>query len=113
MIVNSPLSGYIQEIDIVPGEINPFDEFRKLFTIVDLSIVWVQAEIHERDLAAFQDGPDAVIRTLSEPDQTFQGRFQAFGSEVDAKTRTIPVYYEIPNTDEKLRIGLPVRVTPL
>ncbi len=110
VIVNSPLSGYIQTIDIVPGDINPFDEFRKLFTVVDLSIVWVQAEIHERDLAAFQGGPDVVVRTLSEPDQEFQGRFQAFGSEVDAKTRTIPVYYEIPNPDEKLRIGLRVRL---
>jgi cobalt-zinc-cadmium efflux system membrane fusion protein len=110
VIVNSPLSGYIQKIYIVPGDINPFDEFRKLFTVVDLSIVWVQAEIHERDLAAFQGGPDVVVRTLSEPDQEFQGRFQAFGSEVDAKTRTIPVYYEIPNPDEKLRIGLRVRL---
>ncbi len=113
VIVNSPLSGYIQEIYIVPGDINSFDEFRTLFTVVDLSVVWVQAEVHERDLAAFQGGPDAVVRSLSEPDQKFQGRFQAFGSEVDAKTRTIPVYYEIPNPDEKLKIGLRVRVTPL
>ncbi len=110
VIVNSPLSGYIQKIYIVPGDINPFDEFRKLFTVVDLSIVWVQAEIHERDLAGFQGGPDAVVSTLSEPAQEFQGRFQALGSEVDAKTRTIPVYYEIPNPDEKLRIGLRVRL---
>ncbi len=110
VIVNSTLSGYNQTSDIVPGDINPFDEFRKLFTVVDLSIVWVQAEIHERELAAFQGGPDVVVRTLSEPDQEFQGRFQAFGSEVDAKTRTIPVYYEIPNPDEKLRIGLRVRL---
>lgn len=113
VIVISPLSGYIQTIDIVPGDINSFDEFRKLFTVVDLSTVWVQAEISEKDLVVFLDSPDAVIRTLSQPDQTFQGRFRAFGSEVDAKTRTIPVYYEIRNPDEKLRIGLRVRVRPV
>ncbi len=113
VIVSSPLSGYIQNIYIVPGQIDAFGTFRKLFTVVDLSTVWVQAEISEKDLVVFRDSPDAVIRTLSKPDQTFQGRFQAFGSEVDAKTRTIPVYYEIPNPDEKLRIGLRVRVKPL
>lgn len=113
VIVNSPLSGYIQNIYIVPGQISAFGEFRKLFTVVDLSTVWVQAEISEKDLVVFLDSPDAVIRTLSEPDQTFQARFQAFGSEVDLKTRTIPVYYEIRNPDEKLRIGLRVRVRPV
>ncbi len=113
VIVNSPLSGYIQRIYIVPGQVNAFGEFRQLFTIVDLSTVWVQADISEKDLVVFLDSPDAVIRSLSEPDRTFQGRFQAFGSEVDVKTRTIPVYYEIPNPDEKLRIGLRVRVKPV
>jgi multidrug efflux pump subunit AcrA (membrane-fusion protein) len=113
VIVSSPLSGYIQGIYVVPGEVNPLDEFKKLFTVVDLSIVWVQAEIHEKDLAAFKDPPDALVSTLSDPGETFQGRFQALGSEIDLATRTLPVYYEIRNPDEKLRIGLRVRVRPV
>ena len=113
VIVNSPLAGYIQGIYIVPGEVNAFDEFRRLFTVVDLSTVWVQAEIHERDLALFKDPPDVAVSTLSDPGETFQGRFQALGSEIDLTTRTIPVYYEIRNPDEKLRIGVRVRVRPV
>ncbi len=113
VIVSSPLSGYIQNIYIVPGQIDAFGTFRKLFTVVDLSTVWVQAEISEKDLVVFRDSPDAVIRTLSKPDQTFQGRFQALGNEVDARTRTIPVYYEVSNPGEKLKIGLRVRVRPV
>jgi multidrug efflux pump subunit AcrA (membrane-fusion protein) len=113
VIVNSPFSGYIQGIHIVPGEINPLDEFRKLFTVVDLSTVWVQAEIHERDLATFKDPPDVLVSTLSDPGESFKGRFQALGSEINLTTRTLPVYYEISNPDEKLRIGLRVRVRPV
>lgn len=113
VIVKSPLSGHIQGIHIVPGEINPSDEFRKLFTVVDLSTVWVQADIHERDLAAFKDSSDVLVSTLSDPGESFQGRFEALGSEINLTTRTLPVFYEISNPDEKLRIGLRVRVRPV
>ena len=113
VMVNSPLSGYIDEVYFVPGDINPTGEFRRLFTIVDLSTVWVQAEVYEKDLGAFQDAPEALIVTQAYPGQTFRGRLQAFGSEVDPQTRTISVYYEIPNPDEKLKIGLRVRISPV
>ena len=112
-MVNSPISGYIDEIYFVPGDINPDGEFRKLFTIVDLSTVWVQAEVYEKDLSAFQNAQEALIVIQAYPDQIFRGRLQAFGSEIDPQSRTISVYYEIPNPDKKLKIGLPVRLSPI
>ena len=113
VIINSPLDGYIDEIYIVPGDINPDGEFRDLLTIVDLSTVWVQANIYEKDLAAFRDAPDALIVTEAYPDETFRGHFQAVGSEIDPETRTIPVYYELPNPGDRLKAGLRVRLTPV
>ena len=113
VMVNSPVSGYIDEIYFVPGDINPDGEFRKLFTIVDLSTVWVQAEVFEKDLSAFQNAQEALIVIQAYPDQIFRGRLQAFGREIDPQSRTISVYYEIPNPDEKLKIGLPVRLSPI
>ncbi|MFB3142674.1 MAG: efflux RND transporter periplasmic adaptor subunit, partial [Acidobacteriota bacterium] len=67
VIIKSPLSGYIDEIYFVPGDINPDGEFRKLLTIIDLSTVWVQAEIYERDLPLFQNAPEALIATTAYP----------------------------------------------
>lgn len=113
VMVNSPVSGYIDEIYFVPGDINPDGEFRKLFTIVDLSTVWVQAEVFEKDLSAFQNAQEALIVIQAYPDQIFRGRLQAFGREIDPQSRTISVYYEIPNPDKKLKIGLPVRLSPI
>ena len=113
VMVNSPMSGYIDEIYFVPGDINPDGEFRTLLTIVDLSTVWIQAQVYEKDLSTFQNAQEALIVIQAFPDQVFRGRFQAFGSEIDPQTRTISVYYEIPNPDQKLKIGLPVRLSPI
>lgn len=111
LTVASPLSGYVEKVDFVPGEIDRSGQFRKLFTIVDLSSVWVRAEVYEKDLRTFYDSQQAVISTPAFPGRTFQGRLQTLGSEVDPKTRTIPVYYETLNQDEQLKIGLPVRLS--
>lgn len=113
VIIKSPIDGYIDEIYVVPGDINPDGEFRELLTIIDLSTVWVQANIYVKDLQVFRDAPDALIVTEAYPDETFRGRFQTVGSEIDPVTRTIPVYYELPNPGDRLKAGLRVRLTPI
>jgi len=107
------LSGYIDEIYFVPGDINPDGEFRKLLTIIDLSTVWVRAEIYERDLPFFQNAPAALIATSAYPGETFRARFQSLGSEIDPDTRTLPVYFEISNPEGKLKVGLRVTIQPI
>ena len=113
VIIKSPLSGYIDEIYFVPGDINPDGEFRKLLTIIDLSTVWVRAEIYERDLPFFQNAPAALIATSAYPGETFRARFQSLGSEIDPDTRTLPVYFEISNPEGKLKVGLRVTIQPI
>ena len=111
--VTSPLTGYINEIHFVQGDVNRTDEFRKLFTIVALSTVWVQVEVYEKDLEIFRNAQECIVIAEAYPGEKFKGRFQALGSEMDPHTRSIPVYYEIPNPEEKLKVGLRVRVVPL
>jgi len=112
VIIKSPLSGYIDEIYFVPGDINPDGEFRRLLSIIDLSTVWVQAEIYERDLPFFQNAPEALIATSAYPGETFRARFQTLGSEINPETRTLPVYFEILNPEGKLKVGLRVTISP-
>ena len=111
--VTAPLDGYIDEIFFVPGQVNLTGEFRKLFTIVDIATVWVRAEVYEKDLAEFRNASDVTVSTDAYPGQTFRGTFQAFGSEIDPNTRTIPAFYEVPNRGEKLKLGLRVRIRPV
>jgi len=113
VIIKSPLDGYIDELYVVSGDINPDSTFRELLSIIDLSTVWVQANIYEKDLEVFRSAPDAWIVTEAYPDETFRGHFQTVGSEVDPLTRTIPVYYELPNPGDRLKAGLRVRLTPI
>ncbi|MEE8349179.1 MAG: efflux RND transporter periplasmic adaptor subunit [Acidobacteriota bacterium] len=113
VIIKSPMDGYIDEIYVVPGDINPDSTFRELLTVIDLSTVWVQANVYEKDLAVFRNSPDALIITEAFPDETFRGRFQAVGSEIDPLTRTIPVYYELANPGDRLKAGLRVRLSLL
>ena len=113
VIIKSPLSGYIDEIYFVPGDINPEGEFRILLTIIDLTTVWVRAEIYERDLPFFQNAPEALIATSAYPGETFRARFQTLGSEINPETRTLPVYFEIANPEGKLKVGLRVSIQPI
>ncbi len=113
VIIKSPLSGYIDEIYFVPGDINPEGEFRKLLTIIDLTTVWVRAEIYERDLPFFQNAQEALIVTSAYPGETFRARFQTLGSEINPETRTLPVYFEIANPEGKLKVGLRVSIQPI
>ncbi|MEE8585192.1 MAG: efflux RND transporter periplasmic adaptor subunit, partial [Acidobacteriota bacterium] len=93
-----------------PGDVNPSDEFRKLFTIIDLSKVWVKVEAYEKDLLSLAGNPTVEIRTDAYPRDTFRATFHSLGSEIDPANRTLPVYFEVPNPGDKLRIGLRVRV---
>jgi multidrug efflux pump subunit AcrA (membrane-fusion protein) len=113
VIIKSPIDGYIDEIYVVPGDINPDSEFRELLTVIDLSTVWVQADIFEKDLKVFRSAPDAWIVSEAYPDEIFRGRFQTVGSEIDPETRTVPVYYELSNPNNRFKSGLPVRLTPI
>lgn len=110
VVITAPSSGYLSQMNFVPGEINPFDTFRELFTLVDISTVWVRAEISEKDLALFRDQPDVVIITPASSDKTYPGKFQALGSQIDPINRTIPIFYQVDNPNEKLKLGLPVRL---
>jgi len=60
--VTAPINGIVTEIGFTPGQLDLTQEFSKLFTIVDPSQVWLEAEVFEKDL-------DAVRRGRSEADR--------------------------------------------
>lgn len=82
------------------------DQASKLFTIVDLSTVWVVADVYEKDFARVHVGSTATITTPAYPGLVLQGRASYIDPQVSTQTRTAKVRVEVPNARHELRLGM-------
>ena len=97
----APRDGLVQERNAVEGMKAPAGEV--LFRIADHSIVWVLADVTERDLALIAEGQSAVVRVRSYPDRSFTGRITRIYPHLNKETRTARIRIELPNPDGILR----------
>jgi RND family efflux transporter MFP subunit len=82
-----------------------------LFTVTDLSTVWVIADLFERDFASADVGSPVAITTTAYPGLELKGRVQYIDPQVEAQTRTAKLRVEVPNAGERLRLGMFVDVS--
>ncbi|MEO7789457.1 MAG: efflux RND transporter periplasmic adaptor subunit [Vicinamibacterales bacterium] len=82
------------------------DQATKLFTVVDLSSVWVVANLYEKDFARVRVGSPATITTTAYPGLVLQGRVSYIDPQVSQETRTARVRIEVPNPRHDLRLGM-------
>jgi Cu(I)/Ag(I) efflux system membrane fusion protein/cobalt-zinc-cadmium efflux system membrane fusion protein len=102
--VLSPASGVIVEKTAVEGmHVTPG---QTLFRIADLSSVWVEADVYERDMAAVRIGQAAAVTLDAYPDQRFAGRATYIYPFVEQQTRTMKVRFELPNPRGLLKPGM-------
>jgi len=99
--VRSPISGIITEKHAIVGELS--DPSKSLYTIADLSSVWVLVDIHEKDLAKVRRGQSATVIVGAFLDQKFRGRITYLADLVDEATRTVKARVEVPNPGRKLK----------
>lgn len=78
----------------------------KLFTVVDLSTVWVVANAYEKDFDRVHVGEPAIVTTKAFPDAPLKGRVSYIDPQVNAETRTAKVRVEVPNPRQELRLGM-------
>jgi Cu(I)/Ag(I) efflux system membrane fusion protein/cobalt-zinc-cadmium efflux system membrane fusion protein len=108
LAINSPVSGYITERNAVP---NLFVEpATRLYTIADLSRVWVNAEVFQNDAGRLKAGDTAAITVDAYPGRTFSGHVEDILPQVDAATRTVQVRLATSNPGLKLKPGMFVNV---
>ena len=101
LIFFSPMSGFVIKKEAVQGmKVMPDKE---LYTITDLSAVWVNADIYEYELANVRLGQKATIALSYFPGQTFSGRVSWISPVLEEKTRTTKVRLEFANRDFKLK----------
>ena len=102
--VPAPISGVVTERLANVG-LN-VDPAAKLFTIVDLSNVWVVAELYEKDFSRVRIGDPATIVTSAYPDLRVSGRVSYIDPQVSPATRTAKVRVEVANPRSELRLGM-------
>jgi Cu(I)/Ag(I) efflux system membrane fusion protein/cobalt-zinc-cadmium efflux system membrane fusion protein len=80
-----------------------------LFTVADLSTVWVKADVYESQLAEIKPGQAVEITSDGLPNKTIHGRVEFVEPTANPQTRTIPVHVHVPNPGMRLRPGMFVR----
>ena len=104
LTIAAPIAGSVVERTAVLGEYA--QAYQALFTIADLSTVWVEASIYERDLPGIAVGAKATVTVSAYPDRQFDGEVTYVASILDKDTRTATARIEVANADGALRPGL-------
>jgi len=109
--IHAPTSGVIVEQNVTNAAgVKTLDSSPNLFTIADLSDVWVICDVYENDLASVRMGESAEIRLNAYPDRVFQARIANIGPILDPALRTAKVRLEVHNPGE-MRLGMFVTAT--
>jgi cobalt-zinc-cadmium efflux system membrane fusion protein len=102
--IRSPLSGVVTHVTAAPGDV--VDATSELFAIADLSRVYVQAQVFEKDLGQVHVGQRAAIRVDAYPDERFTGSVVAIGDVIDPQTRTAAVRCDVANPNSLLKLDM-------
>jgi Cu(I)/Ag(I) efflux system membrane fusion protein len=100
----SPASGIVTAKNIVRGQ--AFEAGQTLYTIVDLSQVWVEAELREADVGAVRVGSGADLELAAHPGRTFKGRVDYIYPTLDIAARTVRARIVVANHEGLLKPGM-------
>lgn len=107
--IQSPVSGYILERNALPNAyVQPET---KLYTVADLSSVWVYANVFQNDIGRLKPGDAAEVTVDAYPGRTFRGRVDQILPQVDNTTRTVRVRLVFSNPGVLLKPGMFVNVS--
>jgi len=99
--VRSPIRGVITEKHAIVGELA--DPSKSLYTVADLSSVWVMVDINEKDLGKVHKGQTATVTVSAFPDAKLKGRITYIADLVNEATRTVKARVEVANPGRKLK----------
>lgn len=100
--VHAPMSGYIVHKKASTGSmISP--ESEEVFTIADLTTVWVTANVYASNLLAVREGMEVEITTLSYPGEVFYGIINSLSQVFDPEEKVLKARIIMDNRDLKLK----------
>ena len=102
--LTSPLAGTVIQKKATVGELGTPSE--TLFTVADLSKVWIEANLTEDTLSKVHVGSAATVTVTAYPGERFAGRVTYVASLLDKDSRTIPARIEVENKDGRLKLEM-------
>jgi cobalt-zinc-cadmium efflux system membrane fusion protein len=99
----APIHGIVVDRQIGPGQYAQSGAATPLYTIADLSSVWLVANVREADAARVQRGQTAEVRVLAYPDRTFTARVVYVAPTIDPSSHRLTVRAVIDNADGALK----------
>lgn len=106
--LRAPFSGVVTKFDVAAGEVVEPD--KELFTVADISTVWVLADVYERDLSKITRDGTVSIKVDAYPDRTFTGRITHVSDIIDPASRTAKVRCVVENRDGALKLDMFAKV---
>ncbi len=97
----SPINGTVMDRKVTLGTV--VDPGMEVYTVSDLSSVWMLASVNETDIAKVRVGDEVQLMTQAYPDKAFQGRVLRVGPQFDPQTRTLLVRIVVPNPHRDLK----------
>ena len=104
LTIRSPRTGRVIRKNVVDG--SRIETGMMLFEVADLSVVWIEAEVYERDAEFLREGQPVTATVESLPGRTFEGAVSLIYPELNRATRTNRVRFELQNPDARLRPGM-------
>jgi len=105
----APIAGKVVQNNAVLGSM--IDQSTELLTLMDPSMLWVDAEIYERDISKIRIGQNVEVSVPAYPDEKFLGRLTYISDMLNDATRTITVRTEVSNRSFKLKPGMFADIT--
>ena len=102
--LRSPIAGRVIDRSVVLGQYA--EPSARMFTIADLSRIWVMAQVFERDAVNVSLGTLAHVTVAALPGEEFDGGVALVGRQVDPGSRTVPIRIELVNPGGRLRPGM-------
>lgn len=106
--LSSPATGTVTARSANPGEV--VEANKEILRVIDLSSVWVVAQVYEKDLAKIRVGSGASITSDAYPGRVFRGQVSYVDPRLDPATRTAQVRIELANPGQALKLGMFVNV---
>jgi len=105
----SPLAGTVLEKNVLLGDI--LEEGMTLYTVADLSVVWVQIQVAEADVSGIKVGMPVEVTAVTWPGVIFAGNVDLVYPALTAETRSLKVRVAVSNKDGRLKPGMFVTAT--
>jgi len=107
--ISAYASGTVVDRKVTQGQyVNAGDT---LFTVADLSQVWIKADVFEAQLPQIHPGQQVEITAESLPNRKLQGHVDFIEPSANTQTRTVPVHVHVANPSMRLLPGMFVNAT--